>query len=75
METRHSVRMRDVNERTYAVLVDAGSEDGDFVCECEDTACFETIQLTLREYATLRPRSDDQRLLAPGHKQQQPVDA
>jgi hypothetical protein len=38
----------------YAVLVDANSEDGDFVCECEDTTCFKTIQLTLREYAALR---------------------
>jgi hypothetical protein len=66
--------MRDVNEYSYAVLIDANSEDGDFVCECEDTGCFETIQLTLREYAALRPRREDRPLLAPGHKQQR-VDA
>ena len=57
METSHSARTQEVNEHTYAVLVDANSEDGDFICECEDTACFETIQLTLREYAALQPRS------------------
>ena len=74
MEAPHSARMQCVNEHTYAVLVDANSEDGDFVCECEATACFETIQLTLREYAALRPRSADQPLLALGHTQQR-VDA
>ena len=74
MAIPHSARMRHVNERAYAVLIEIGSEDGDFVCECEDTACFKTIQLTLREYAALRPRSDDQPLLAPGHEQQR-VDA
>ena len=74
MGTPHSARMQGVNEHSYAVLVDANSEDGDFVCECEDTECFETIQLTLREYAALRPRSQDRPLLAPGHQQQQ-VDA
>jgi len=60
--------MRGVNDHTYAVLVDANSEDGDFVCECEDTTCFKIIQLTLREYAALRPRSEDQPLLAPEHE-------
>ena len=66
--------MRAVNERAYAVLVETGTEDGDFVCECEHTACFETIQLTLREYAALQPRSEGVPLLAPGHEHQ-PVDA
>ena len=70
MEISHSARMQDVNERTYAVLINAGPEDGDFVCECDDTACFETMQLTLREYAALRPRSENQPLFAPGHGRQ-----
>ena len=74
MAIPHSARMRSVNERAYAVLVEIGSEDGDFVCECEDTACFKTIQLTLREYAALQPRREDQPLLAPGHEKQR-VDA
>ena len=74
MALPHSERMREVNERAYAVLVGMGSEDGDFVCGCEETACFETIQLTLREYAALRSRNERAALLAPGHAQQ-PVDA
>jgi hypothetical protein len=65
MGAPHSMLMHEVNERTYKVLVDAGSEDGDFVCECDQTACFETIQLTLREYAA---RPEGQPLLAPGHE-------
>ena len=73
MAIPHSARMRNVNERAYAVLVETGAEDGDFVCECEDTACFETVQLTLREYAALRARSESEALLSPGHRQQ-PVD-
>jgi hypothetical protein len=60
----HSTRMRDANEHIYKVLLDNGSEDGDFLCECDQTACFETVQITLREYAA---RADDDRLLAPGH--------
>ena len=71
MTTLNSALMQEVNENTYDVLVahaDGSLEDGDFVCECDETACFETIQLTLREYAALRPRSEDQLILAPGHK-------
>jgi hypothetical protein len=67
MDPPHSKRMQDVNEHVYDVLLENGSEDGDFVCECEQTACFSTIQMTLREYAVLRPRSEEQPLLAPGH--------
>jgi hypothetical protein len=69
METPHSKRMHDVNERTYTALIDLGSEDGDFVCECDETACFETIQITLREYAA---RPQGQPLLAPGHEKPVP---
>jgi hypothetical protein len=71
MTTSHSVLMQEVNERTYAVLVgqaDDGLEDGAFVCECDQIVCFETIQITLGEYAALRPRHEDQLILAPGHK-------
>jgi hypothetical protein len=65
MGTPHSELMHEVNERTYTVLIDLGSEDGDFVCECDETACFETIKITLREYAA---RPQGQPLLAPGHE-------
>jgi len=61
----HSTLMHGVNEHIYEVLLEAGSEDGDFVCECDETACFQTIQMTLREYAA---RPDGQPVLAPGHQ-------
>jgi hypothetical protein len=50
--------MRDVNDRIYEVLTADGSEDGDFLCECGNSSCTETVQLTLREYAALRARED-----------------
>lgn len=43
--------MREVNDRIHAVLADTKVEDGDFVCECDDAACLETVTITLREYA------------------------
>jgi len=65
MDIPHSRLMRNVNEHTYQVLLGNGSEDGDFVCECDETACFETVQMTLREYAA---RPGGLPLLAPGHE-------
>jgi len=69
MEASHSKLMHEVNERIYDFRLGAGSEDGDFVCECDETACFETIQITLREY---RARPEGQPLLAPGHEARLP---
>jgi hypothetical protein len=65
MSPSHSKLMHEMNDRAYEVLIDAGSEDGDFVCECDQTACFETVQMTLREYAA---RPEGQPLLAEGHE-------
>jgi hypothetical protein len=67
MATRHADLMRELNERIYAVLGDLGSEDGDFVCECDDESCTETVQLTLREYAALREAGDGSVLRARTH--------
>jgi hypothetical protein len=50
--------MREVNDRIYEILTGDGSEDGDFLCECGDGTCSETVQITLREYAALRARED-----------------
>ena len=61
----HSALMQGVNENIYKVLLSNGSEDGDFICECDETACFETVQITLREYVA---RPEGQPLLAPGHR-------
>jgi hypothetical protein len=58
--------VREVNDRIYEVLADSGSEDGDFLCECEDRTCAETVQLTLREYAVLQ-KGEFGAVVAPAH--------
>jgi hypothetical protein len=45
--------MREVNDRIFEILSGLGSEDGEFLCECDDETCVETIQMTLSEYAAL----------------------
>ena len=64
---RHPQLMRLVNDRVFEILSELGSEDGEFVCECSDEACIETIQFTLREYAALRAREDRPSLTLPTH--------
>lgn len=64
---RHPQLMRLVNDRVFEILSEIGSEDGEFVCECSDVSCIETIQLTLREYAALGVREDRPSLKLPTH--------
>ena len=64
---RHPQLMRLVNDRVFEILSELGSEDGEFVCECSDEACIDTIQLTLSEYAALRGREDTPSLKLPTH--------
>lgn len=64
---RHPQLMRLVNDRVFEILGELGSEDGEFVCECSDVSCIETIQLTLREYGALRVREDRPSLKLPTH--------
>ena len=55
-----------MNERIAenAQRFDAGTTE--FICECNDSACSERLELTLEEYE--RVRADGTRfLLAPGH--------
>jgi hypothetical protein len=40
--------MHAVNDRVFELLGEFGSEDGEFLCECSNANCIETIQLTLR---------------------------
>lgn len=54
----HSRLMREVNNRIYETLTGMGTEDGDFLCECGDETCSETVQLTLREYRGITTRLD-----------------
>ena len=65
--TRHPQLMRLVNDRVFEILSELGSEDGEFVCECSDEACIETIRLTLGEYAALLAREDRPSLKLPTH--------
>jgi hypothetical protein len=58
--------MAEVNDRIFEVG-ELHSEDGEFLCECNNPSCIETITLTLREYAMLRGQPDRSPLKLPGH--------
>jgi hypothetical protein len=68
-ESRNQVLFREVNERVrevVALLLTAG-EEVEFLCECGDEACIETIRLDLEEYAAVRA-STHRFVMAPGHE-------
>lgn len=53
---RNQALFREINESIRAVS-EGGVPDGErmgFLCECADTACTETIELTLAEYEAAR---------------------
>ena len=64
---RHPQLMRLVNDRVFEILSELGSEDGEFLCECSNMGCIETVQLTLREYAALQAQPDRPPLKLAGH--------
>lgn len=64
---RHSSLIHEVNLRIFEVLSGLGSEDGEFLCECSDVNCVETIKLTVREFAELETRPDRPPFKLPGH--------
>lgn len=65
--SRHSLLIGDVNDRVFELLSEIGSEDGEFLCECSDQSCTETIALTLREYAALQTQPEKPPLKLPEH--------
>ena len=65
--SRHSWMIQSVNDRIFDVLREIGSEDGEFLCQCSNANCIETIQLTLREYAALQAQPDRPPLKLSGH--------
>ena len=65
--SRHSLLMREVNDRVFELLSEVRSEDGEFLCECSDKNCIETILLTLREYAVLQAQPERPPLTLPEH--------
>jgi hypothetical protein len=46
--------IQSVNDRVFDVLREIRSGDGEFLCECSNLSCVETIPLTLMEYAALQ---------------------
>jgi hypothetical protein len=68
-ESRNQILFREVNERVREVvapLLTAG-EEGEFLCECGDEACLETIRLDLEEYEAVRG-SPHRFVMVPGHE-------
>ena len=51
---RNEALFREVNERVREVSDDGPSERIEFLCECGDAECTESISLTLMEYERLR---------------------
>jgi hypothetical protein len=44
MASEHSRLIQRLNRRIYGVLDEAGSEDGDFRCECDSENCTQTAR-------------------------------
>jgi hypothetical protein len=65
--SHHSRLIVEVNDRIFEILSQLGSEDGEFLCECSNENCIETIQLTLREYAILKEKPERPPLKLSGH--------
>jgi hypothetical protein len=68
-ESRNQVLFREVNERVrevVALLLTTG-EEVEFLCECGDDTCIETIRLDLREYEGVRA-SAHRFVMVPGHE-------
>jgi hypothetical protein len=65
--SRHSWLIQSVNDRVFDVLQEIDSEDGEFLCECSNLNCIETIHLALTEYAALQKDPERPPLKLPGH--------
>ena len=51
---RQQMLLRDVNERIATVAASWKGDPPDFLCECSDPDCAETVNLSLREYEVIR---------------------
>jgi hypothetical protein len=67
--SRNHVLFREVNERVREVIAPllAAGEEAEFLCECGDEACIETIRLDLEEYRAVRV-SPHRFIMVPGHE-------
>jgi len=66
--SRHSWIIQSVNDRVFEVLREIGSEDGEFLCECSNLSCLETIHLTLTQHAALQKDPYRPPLKLPSHR-------
>jgi len=51
-KAQNQALLREVNERIEQVAADAANPE--FLCECADEACIETITLSIAEYESIR---------------------
>jgi hypothetical protein len=51
---RTQMLLRDVNERIASVAATWKADPPAFLCECSDLGCTETVNLSLREYESIR---------------------
>ena len=65
--SKNSLLMQEVNDRVFGLMSELDIENGEFQCECSDVGCFETIQLTRRDYAALQKAEDRPPLMVAGH--------
>ena len=68
-ESRNQVLFREVNDRVRDVLAPllTADEGAEFLCECGDEVCLESIQLDLAEYDAVRV-SPHRFFMVPGHE-------
>jgi hypothetical protein len=65
--TRNQILFREVNNRVLDVADHFNAEDtGDFLCECSDLECAETVPLTAEEYRSIRAEPTHF-ITSPGH--------
>lgn len=63
-KARNEALFREVNERIEKVVEDAANPE--FLCECADEDCCETLELSIAEYEAIR-RSPVRFPVKPGH--------
>ena len=63
---RNRVLFREVNERLREQLDDSAGMT-EFLCECSNSDCFETVGLDLTEYERIRSKGN-QFVIVPGHE-------
>jgi hypothetical protein len=68
-QRRNQILLREVNERVREVAAPllGARKEGEFLCECGDEACIETIRLDVEEYEAVRA-SPHRFVMVPGHQ-------